>query len=167
MPTVCELKIKAKAQGLVGYSRMRKSQLEAALRGPVKKIKATSKNPEAPKPKAKAKATIKVASVIPPKPSPQKAPESDRNKNSMKLEFIEEKFANKKFDPTSIKQIKTMDELKKLVGDFNDISKETNAYNKKVGYKANPIKANSRRGFLFRRSKTIAANIRKRQRELA
>ncbi len=43
MPTVVELKKQAKEAGIIGYSRMKKSQLEAALKGPVKKVKATVK----------------------------------------------------------------------------------------------------------------------------
>lgn len=168
MPTVCELKIQAKEKGLIGYSRMKKSELEAALKEPVKKIKAKVKKSEAPepKPKAKAKAKIKVESISSPKPSPQKSPETDRNKNSMKLESIEEKLANKKFDPTSIKKITTVDGLMKLTDDLNAITKESEDYAKKVNYVMNRITANSRRGFLRRRHKTIKANILKRAREL-
>ena len=33
MPTVCELKIEAKKQGLKGYSKLNKSQLQALISG--------------------------------------------------------------------------------------------------------------------------------------
>lgn len=53
MPTVCELKIKAKAKGLVGYSNMKKVPLTKLVGGekPKEKPKAKPKSKEKPKEK--------------------------------------------------------------------------------------------------------------------
>jgi len=103
MPTVCELKIQAKAKGITGFSQMRKSQLEAALKAPITKIKATVK-----KPKAKSS---------PPKSSPPKS-----SPKSAKIAELEKQLRLPIFNKSSIDAIKTPTQFKSVRDKWNKIA---------------------------------------------
>ncbi len=113
MPTVCELRIQAKAKGITGFSQMRKSQLEAALKAPITKIKATVKKP-------KAKSSPPKSS--PPKSSPPKSSPPKSSPKSAKIAELEKQLRLPIFNKSSIDAIKTPTQFKSVRDRWNKIA---------------------------------------------
>lgn len=134
MPTICELKISARAKGITGYSGMNKADLMKLIEGGVSKPKASKKAPApAPEKKKTTKATsanlnalykagkkkvLAIKYTEPPKPAPVKSAKAKGKEPMKKADTVKNQV--RKLVSNSVKEAKKTDEGKAKIDDLNE-----------------------------------------------